>query len=170
MPIGTHIHYGDHSSVPEDASAGLIFLKQLLPALDSLQPSVASVESLLCPDARFIINGGDAQKLSSMVPMLENRSKHLAKFQHTVHRAWDIESDENPDRRTLMYQSTSVTVFKADSEAQEIYVEEFSIVELVKTRSDKNSEGIDAWKAMELKTYMDAKPVVQRAEQLSKLA
>lgn len=93
--------------------------------------------------------------------MLTMRGQKLARFGHEVHAAWDIEGGgdgDGPGSRTVMYESTSVTVFKDDPEATEIKVREFNVVELVGGEGD--------WKARELRTFMDASAVYKHAQKL----
>jgi hypothetical protein len=76
----------------------------------------------------------------------------MSVFRHDVKKAWDIASG---GKRTLMYESVSISTFKADEEGKEIEVPEFSIIELEQVEG----EGL---RAVECRTYMDASPVMQR--------
>lgn len=58
-----------------------------------------------------------------------------------------------------MYESTSITVFKEDPEHLEVKVPEFNIIEI-------ETDGKGLWKAVELRTFMDAKPVQDRVSKL----
>jgi hypothetical protein len=160
----THIHHGSYQQIPPTASPGLLFLHSFLPVLDALEPSGSSSQSLsnfLAPGATFAINSGAAVTAEQVLPMLEMRGKMLARFGHDVHTAWDIAHPDNNgegETRTVMYESTSFTVFKNDPERAEALVKEFNVIELA-------AEGGE-WKATALRTYMDSSPVTQRAQAL----
>lgn len=150
----TTIHQGSYQSIPVDASPGLLFLKAFLPILDSLNAEdVATLSDYLTAEATFTINNGTPVQSEHVLPMLSMRSQKLSKFGHDLHIAWDIaKADGN---RTLLYESTSSTVFKEDAESVEAKVKEFNIVELV---------SVDAgFRARDLRTYMDASPVSEIA-------
>ena len=89
----------------------------------------------------------------NVLPMLTTRGQKLSAFGHDVHIAWDIAKEYGS--RTLMYESTSSTVFKEDAEGAVAEVEEFNIIELVSA-----GEGL---KADELRTFMGASSVSERA-------
>lgn len=64
----------------------------------------------------------------------------------------------------MMYESVSVTVYGNDPEKMEVKVPEFNIVEL------KRMDGsVSELLAVELRCYMDAKPVMQRACELARI-
>lgn len=92
-------------------------------------------------------------------------------------------------RRTVMYQATSGTVFKQDPEQFEIRMEEFNIVELLAEHDDEGEEGKGddgcqedekdrkstsnstssapyGYKAVGLRTFVDPRPVMERAGEL----
>ena len=88
-------------------------------------------------------------------------------------------------RRTVMYQATSGTVFKQDPEQFEVRMEEFNIVELLADKSEGEGEGEGeaerkgedhasrststapyGYKAIGLRTFVDARPVMERAGEL----
>jgi hypothetical protein len=159
-----HVHYGSYDSIPQAASPGLVFLRKFLPALDSLQPSLNPISPFLAPTATFIMNGNSSQPVDQILPMLDTRSKHLAKFHHKVTVAWDIEQEDDGssrERRTVMYESSSITVFKHDPEKLEISVREFNIVELERSKEAGGDE--QGFVAVELRSYMDAGPIKERA-------
>ncbi|KAH8885555.1 hypothetical protein GQ53DRAFT_751245 [Thozetella sp. PMI_491] len=79
----------------------------------------------------------------------------VSKFLHDVHTVWDVGKEDG--KRTILYESTSTTVFKDDEEGQEIKVKEFNIIELA--TGDKGT-----LTAVELRTYMDPSPVSARAQ------
>ncbi|KAH8689926.1 hypothetical protein BGW36DRAFT_64840 [Talaromyces proteolyticus] len=162
----TSVHIGSLDSLPSTASAGLIFLQNLLLALDSLEPATDSLGTLVAADAPFIINGQTVGTLAKVTEMFKMRSKKLSKFHHNVRKAWDIAHDDSSlPRRTVMYESTSVTVFKDDPEQLNVHVDEFNIVEL-ELRPQTKSETTQ-YRVVELKTFMDQQPVREQAMKLA---
>ncbi|KAJ6443418.1 cell wall biogenesis protein Mhp1 [Purpureocillium lavendulum] len=183
------IHRGSYTAIPADASPGLLFLKALLPELDSLGPfaGTPALMSLLTPTAVFIINGGPPIPARDMLPMFERRAETVAEFRHDVDVAWDVahesQNDDDDDdndaaaaaagpgsgRRTVMYESTSVTVFRDDPERVEVRVREFNVVELVPTGEPGGGGGGGAFKAAELRAFLDGAAVASRAQAVQKL-
>jgi hypothetical protein len=101
------------------------------------------------------MNGGTAIPLSNMLPMFEQRAKKLTMFQHKISKAWDIVTARG--KRTVMYESVSVTVFKDDVEGMRVRVPELNIVEL-----EPMDGGVEGLGVVELRVFMDASPVVKR--------
>src|SRR5207248_10874454 len=112
--------------IPLDASPGLRFLKDFLPRLDSLEPDANPIASFLAPGASFVVNGGNPSTADVVRSMFKMRSEKLGLFRHDVKVAWDIERSDK--KRTVMYESVSVTVFKADREQKAVEVPEFNII------------------------------------------
>src|SRR6516164_7729350 len=104
------IHYGSYESIPQNASPGLLFLKELLPRLDSLEPDAKPITLFLAPGAGFVVNGGNPSTIDVVQSMFKMRSEKLSLFRHDVKVAWDIEKSDM--KRTVMYESVSVTTFK----------------------------------------------------------
>jgi hypothetical protein len=152
-------HRGHYGSIPSDASLGLLFLKSMLPALDSLDPLTNPIIPFLSPNARFIVNGGSPIPVSEVIAMLDARAEKLSVFHHDILAAWDVEIDGG--KRTVMYESVSVTAFSNDVEKKEVKVPEFNIVEL-----EPMDGGVEGLIAVELRCYMDAKPIMQRVSEL----
>jgi hypothetical protein len=162
----THIHKGPYSEIPATASPGLLFLKSLLPALDSLGPfkDTPELSNYLAPDATFVMNGGAAIPAVSVLQMLPKRGEKLSKFHHDVHMAWDFAAVDGSGTRTVMYESTSTSCFKLDPEAEEIKVAEFNIIELVPTVDSVT--GVTELKALQLRAFLDGAPVTARAQMI----
>lgn len=166
----TQIHRGPYDAIPDTASAGLLFLRSLLPALDSLGPFDAGAQpellQYLAPGATFIMNGGPPIQAVDVVQMLPKRSERLSRFHHDVHMAWDVAAIDGSGKRTVMYESTSVSTFKADPDAVEVKVAEFNVVELVPIEDAQT--GKTSLKALQLRAFLDGAPVTSRAQMIAK--
>jgi hypothetical protein len=101
------------------------------------------------------MNGGSAIPLSNMLPMFEQRAKKLTMFQHEISRAWDIVAARG--KRTVIYESFSVTVFKDDVEGMKVQILELNIAEL-----EPMDGGVEGLGVVELRVFMDGSPVVRR--------
>jgi hypothetical protein len=158
----TAIHHGAPSAITPSGSPGLLFLKSFFPLLDSLEPADAlKLKNDVLPTAQFIINGTSIGTTEQVIPMLSMRAQKLARFKHEVDIIWDILPAHDQKKRTVMYESTSVTVFKEDKE--EVKVREFNIIEL-------EDQGEGSWKAMELRTFMDTSPVRDKGKKIAEAA
>lgn len=158
----TFIHTGTHTSIPDSASPGLLFVRYLLPILDSLDPEsvAAELDNALTPDSTFTINGGQALTAEKVRPMQLMRSKKVSSFGHEVKAAWDI--DLGGGARTVMYESISTTVMKQDPQALELPVPEITIIELVATPG----AGVGGYRAKSMRTYMHPASINQRTAAL----
>ncbi|RJE25749.1 hypothetical protein PHISCL_01937 [Aspergillus sclerotialis] len=176
-------HTGPTSLIPSDASPGLLFLKAWLIAIDTLDPTTHPIEPLLAKRATLIMGNEPPSHAKHISPMLEVRAKHLEAFGHELLIAWDIElsgkgesiegeetetgTDEKKEqmkkrgRRTVMFEAVPSTVFKNDPDKFEIKVKEFNIIEL-----EESSHGDGRLLATEIRTYMDSRPVQDRAARL----
>ena len=107
MPQYSH-YSGILSLIPEDSSAGLLFLKQYLPLIDSSNPLIMDAVS---PDASLITNDSPPLKFSDVLPMFSKRAEMLDHFSHADFpvEAWDLE--ELNGKRTVIYSSISRCVF-----------------------------------------------------------
>jgi hypothetical protein len=172
MAVTATVHHGPASSISSDASPGLLFLKAFLPALDSLSPAMQPIAPFLTPSAVFEMNGGSPVPAAAVAAMMDMRAEQLQAFRHDVVCAWDV-ADEGAGgswssggaarKRTVMFESVSVTVFDVnlDPEGKEVLVPEFGIIEL-----EPMQGGILGLGATRLRTYMDAQPVVRRHAEL----
>jgi hypothetical protein len=97
--------------------------------------------------------------------MFKKRADMLSHFRHEVSRAWDIESGDGS--RTLMYESASATVLKADAQETQVKVAEFNIIQLEPCEPGKGFEGL--W-GTELKCWMDPAKVVKRMQEVKETA
>jgi hypothetical protein len=150
------VHEGPLATIPANSSPGILFLKALLPVLDSLSPapSSTSLAPFMGPSTRFIFNGIPPTTLDGILPKFSSRGENMSVFRHDVVKVWDIGSG---GKRTVMYESVSVSVFKADKEEKLVEVPEFNILELEEVHG-----GFEGLIATELRVYMDASPVMQR--------
>lgn len=164
--MATTVHRGPYSSIASTASPGLSFLRDFLPALDSLDPSTHPVVPFLHPEASISVGSNPPNTGKQAVPLLEVRRKHLSSFHHDMHIAWDIvpEGQDPAQRRTVMFEATSATVFRNDPDQFAVRVKEFHIIELQKRPKEK--EGEVPWQVVEMRTYLDARPVQDRAARL----
>jgi hypothetical protein len=155
----THTHTGSHHSIPPTASPGLRFLASFLPAVDGSDPSALS--PFLAPGAVFVINGAEATPAETIVAMMEMRARRLKTFRHELKRAWDV--DCGGGKRTVLYESVSVTVFRDDRDEKAVEVVEFSTVELEAVEGGVEGLGL---RATVLKTFMDTNPIMLRLKQI----
>ncbi|TQV99342.1 hypothetical protein V2A60_004816 [Cordyceps javanica] len=166
-----HVHCGPYDAIPDTASPGLLFLRRLLPALDSLGPFDAArggqpdLIHYLAPGATFIMNGGPALQAVDVLQMLPKRAERLTRFHHDVRMAWDVAARDGSGRRTVMYESTSISTFRDDPEAVEVRVAEFNVVELVPVVADA-ATGETELKALQLRAFLDGAPVTSRAQMI----
>ncbi|OJJ50721.1 hypothetical protein ASPZODRAFT_2105060 [Penicilliopsis zonata CBS 506.65] len=177
-----YIHQGSADAIPGDASSGLLFLRDFFPAIDSLSGAPHPIVAFLDPQACFITNSNPPVMAQPAIAMLELRGKHVDRFHHELHMAWDIDhtpgdTDHDHDHqqqqrqqnsptddtkasatRTVMYDSTTGTILQPDPEKFEIRTSEFNIITL---RADPT--GPHGLRAVELRTFLDARPIQQRA-------
>ena len=165
----TTIHHGPYTTIPTPTTPGLHFLKTFLPALDSLDAESHPIAPFLHPDADLSVNSNPPNKGSQVLPLLEVRSKHLAAFGHEVEVAWDIDLEQEDDderqgkcRRTVMFEATSSTVFRDDPDQFAVKVKEFNILDIKKQDAGSGSE----FQVVQMRTYLDARPVQDRAARL----
>ncbi|KAK9384204.1 hypothetical protein V1515DRAFT_422445 [Lipomyces mesembrius] len=99
--------------------------------------------------------------------MVRVRSSKLSFFYHQVKHAWDLPAPSvtadgcSSGRRTVLYESVSVTKFKDDPQQLPVQVPEFNVIELEPSASESGK-----FVAVELRSYLDPKPVMHRREQL----
>jgi hypothetical protein len=156
------VHDGPCDSISDDATPGLLFLKIMIPALDSLEPSVSTLSQFLASNAHFIFNGGPPATKDGVLAMLSARGDSLSDIRHDIKRAWDLEKDGG--KRTLIFECVSVSVFKKDRQNTEVKVAESTVVELEPTEG-----GFLGLAAVELRTYMDPSPIRQHVAKLEKV-
>jgi len=144
----THIHHGSHQSIPDTASPGLVFLREMMNAVDSPHQDPSPVAKLITDDARFIFNGIPATSLDDVFEKLRMRGTQLRKYVHEGEIAWDIAKADGT--RTVMYEATTIVEFKEDPEGVEAKVRDFGVMEIVL------QEG--SWRAKESRTFADYSP------------
>ena len=177
----TTVHAGHQSTITPSSSPDLVFLARLLPALDSLAADPASRllgggdDWLLAADAVFTTNANAPNPVATVLTQLARRGERLARFERDLHCAWDVAAAAAPPsssssqlRRTVLYESTSTTVFLGDALAREAKVREFSVLELrlKEGRSAGGGAGAGAedWELVEIRTVMDPSPVTVLAQ------
>jgi hypothetical protein len=148
-----NIHEGAIDTIPGDASQGLLFLKEFLPILDSLDTQ-PQIDPFVTPEAQFIINRDPPSTVEQLVGMFAMRTKLLQKFTHTVSKAWEI---PNESGCTVIFESESVSQFKGDE--MELRVAELNIWELI-----HDGEGV--LKLEKTKSFMDPSLVRNRAKEV----
>ncbi|CAM6106175.1 unnamed protein product [Calypogeia fissa] len=153
-------HSGPYQEISSDSSPGLRFLKELLPALDSLEPTTNPISKYLTVSAHFITNGGNPVSADTVAAMLKMRSEKVSDFHHSVKKCWDLEREDG--KRTVMYELISTTILKCDPEGKAAEIPEFNVVEL-----EEMEGGVEGLGAYELRVYMDAQPVMQRFKELA---
>ena len=151
----TTTHHG--GTIPITASPGLLFLRVFLPLLDSLDPAgLAALPAQFAPGSTFQINTNPPVPAEQVLASLAMRADKLSRFGHTLEAAWDVEhGDDGEVARTVLYQSVSTTVFKADEEAVEVRVKELSVLELVVVEGEL--------KMRSQRTVLDMGAVIERA-------
>lgn len=147
----TTIHHGSHETIPSDASPGLVFLRDLMNAIDTLEQDPSPLPKLLVPEAKFIFNGNPPASVDQVLVTLRMRSTRLRKYKHNGDLAWDILTKDG--RWTVMYEATNVLEFKEDPEGVEVKVRDFGIAELV-----HGDDGV--WKAIEMRSFSDPSPTL----------
>ncbi|KAJ5378159.1 uncharacterized protein N7496_005568 [Penicillium cataractarum] len=193
MNTAVTIHHGPYETIPPTASPGLLFLQRFLPAADSLNPNNHSIHPFFTPNAPILIGSNPPTTATDAIPLLQVRGRHLAHFRHEVHLAWDMDLSResgNEDttatttaaagastvardettlyapltsgvqlKRTVMFEATSETVFKNDPDEFPVKLREFNILDL---------EGgcVDDLQIVEMRVFMDARPVQAHAARL----
>ena len=170
MNTNTTIHHGPYTTIPPATTPGLHFLKTFLPALDSLNAETHPIAPFLHPDADISVNSNPPNKGSQVIPLLEVRRKHLAAFGHEMEVAWDIAlDDQGPgERRTVMFEATSSTVFRYDPDEFVVKVREFNILDIERQGQPPGQAqtGGSGFQVVQMRTYLDARPVQDRAARL----
>ena len=148
------IRTGSYESIPSDASPGLLFLKQFLPILDSLDedPPIAQFVS---PDVRFIINQEAPTSLAKLAEMLGMRRERVRLFKHDVFKAFEIQREMG---FTVIFESTSTTQFNGDD--VKLVVAEVNIWEL------ERQENSGELQLVEARCWMDPSAIQRRAKEI----
>lgn len=158
------------------------------------------ISRFVSPKATFMINSNPPTGARDVVPLLRLRGRHLSLVRHEVDIIWDIERDGDDDddnnscysgtgtgpgsgsgsggsrenqkhQRTVMFEGTSVTVFKEDEEQFEIRLREFNVIDLEGDRErnkdrDRDRAGSEGLQIVEMRTYMDVRPLQDRAARM----
>lgn len=175
------IHRGSYTTIPPGTSPGLQFLKEFMPALDSLEASSNPIASFLHPDAQVFVGSNPPNSGRQAIPLLNVRRKHLQELYHVIEVAWDImvpgsvqEEESGPEqkpgaKRTVMFEATSSTTFRSDPDQFAVKMKEFNILELEYMSGEWVSQEPGrgpGWQVVEMRTYMDPRPVQDRAARL----
>jgi hypothetical protein len=94
--------------------------------------------------------------------MLNSRSCKLSTFYRSVEVAWDMGKQDG--KRTILYESVNLTVFKNDPEQRNLKVPEFNFIGL--EPMEYGSEGLGA---VELRSSLETKPITQRVSELGQM-
>lgn len=86
-------HNGPYEDIPTSASPGLLFLKQLMPALDSLDPDANPLSRFTTPSSTFSTgNSSTTTDPEALHEMFKHRASMLESFHHKLVNAWDVPS------------------------------------------------------------------------------
>ncbi|RDL38122.1 uncharacterized protein BP5553_05555 [Venustampulla echinocandica] len=161
--VGGFIQYaGPLSKIPKD-SPGFLLFSQYVAAIDALDRSsqlAIQLQHILSHDAVFVTNGGPPVPAAQVPEMLKMREGMLAEFYHLD----DIKvvfMEYEDGRMNLMCETTSVSVFKGDEKREDVKVNELLILQLAPANDGLGVGGL--W-VTEVKTYMDAGPVMTKAK------
>ena len=116
METAVSIHHGPYETIPTNASPGLRFLQNFLPAVDSLSPGDKVIGSFFTPHAPILIGSNPPSSASDVTPLLELRGRHVAHFHHHVHVAWDIDLRTDNPSHSISY-ATGATSNEARQES-----------------------------------------------------
>ncbi|KAJ5979817.1 hypothetical protein N7481_007115 [Penicillium waksmanii] len=183
-----------YETIPSTTLPGLRFLKSFLPAVVTLDPTIHPLSPFFTSNAPNLICSNPPSTASTTIPLLEVRSRHLSHPQDQVHIAWDTDlsqrdsastalaniTENNPEHgtsdkmtlyallpgpmrlnRTVMFEATSSAVFKNDPDEFVVKVREFNIFLGLEGKEQ------DDLQVVEMRIFMDRKPVQARAQQLN---
>jgi hypothetical protein len=189
MASSVTIHHGPSDSIPDSASPGLKFLKRFLLAMDSARVSENQIAPLFTPNAPILIGSNPPTLACKTTPLMQVRSDHLPHFHHHVHIAWDIDlagssdpssniSSESEDfdsatrinlyaplsgyvgmKRTVLYEATSETIRADDPDQFMVKIREFNVIDL-------EGKDVDDLQVVQMRIFMDSRPVQARAAAL----
>lgn len=154
------MHVGPASLISPNDSPGLVFLSKLLQALDELTPTMESLQTLMTPESRFVVNNGPPATLKDVLPIFARRAEAVAEFGHELSRAWDIDVHGDGSERHILSESLSQTVLRGDIEGVRIPVAEFNVVEL--RRGEGGEGGEQGYRVVEIRTWMNGGAVAAR--------
>lgn len=124
MNTSISIHHGPYETIPPDASPGLLFLQRFLPVADSLDPNECSIGTFFTPNAPILMGSNPPASASDAVPLLQVRGRHLARFYHEVHLAWDIDLSRETSAANTINETTRSTATRNISVPTDIAREE----------------------------------------------
>lgn len=177
-------YLGSLDDIPATTTPGLIFLKSLLPILDSTETPRQGLENLLAPSAIFINNAAPptaahakkepaASEEGEAVPnqtarKLVKRNTALQSINREIRRAWDI--DNGGGHRTVIYESRNYYVFAADPE-NPVLMPEAGMIELERIPNpteggEGGTAGVGGFWATELRSWHDRVGMLKKREEL----
>ncbi|KAH8653375.1 hypothetical protein BX600DRAFT_515651 [Xylariales sp. PMI_506] len=151
------IHRGLYEDIPADSSAGLLFLKELLPSYDALGKPPVPVRDFFAEGSKVLTNSNDASPIGQVLQGLIKRVERLSKLYHEGVVAYDIASSDGS--HTVIFESYNIRTFKKDPEAREVRVKEVTTFELKPT-------GDGGLLAVEIRTVMENHAITQITNQI----
>jgi hypothetical protein len=70
----TYIYHRSYENIPPIASPGLLFLRDIMPVIDSLDPDPSPLTKFLTLDAKFIFNGTSPKSTEEVLATFRMRS------------------------------------------------------------------------------------------------
>jgi hypothetical protein len=176
-------YVGSLDGIPSTATPGLLFLKALLPILDSttvrhglenlLAPSAVFINNAVPPTSAHAKNVPATEQASPAVPnqtatKLAKRNVALQEIKREFRRAWDM--DNGNGRRTVVYESRNHYVFTADPDNPLLMLEAGMIeLESIPTANPESQEveiGVAGVWATELRSWHDRVGMLRKREEL----
>src|SRR4051812_9573799 len=108
MPQLYTTHTGSLSTIPSNATPGLLFLQKYIRAVDAMHPKPdPPLDAYFSPTVQFSFNGGESISANKILEMLAMRDQMLERFSHEDFdvRAWDLGGKDGG--RTLFMETVS---------------------------------------------------------------
>lgn len=120
------IHTGGYELIPDGASPGLAFLKDMLPSYDALGKPPKPVRSFFNNESKVITNSKDVVPIGAVLQGFLKRHERLSKLHHEVLVAYDVAKPDGT--HTVIVEGYNVRVLRGSE--KEIRVKEVTILEL----------------------------------------